>query len=59
MVCILARCDQRGRVAALHLTQVVDAGATAETADPSSDADQRSLEAAYRYDYELSGYAAI
>jgi epoxide hydrolase len=47
------------RVAALHLTQVIDAGATAETADPTSDAGQRSLEAAYRYEYELSGYAAI
>jgi hypothetical protein len=47
------------RVAAVHLTQLIDASATAETADPSSEADQRSLEAAYRYEYELGGYAAI
>lgn len=46
-------------LAALHLTLIVDASATAETADPSVPAEQRSLEAAYRYEYEVSGYAAI
>jgi microsomal epoxide hydrolase len=46
-------------LAALHLTLIVSAGATAENADPSVAAERRSLEAAYRYEYEVSGYAAI
>jgi epoxide hydrolase len=46
-------------LAALHVTLLVDAGATAENADPSVPEEQRSLEAAYRYEYEVSGYAAV
>jgi hypothetical protein len=46
-------------VAAVHLTQVFDASATAENADLSVEAEQRSVEAGYRYEYELGGYAAI
>jgi epoxide hydrolase len=47
------------RVAAVHVTQVFDASATAETADFSVEAEKRSVEAGYRYEYELGGYAAI
>ena len=54
----LGRADPR-QVAAVHLTQVFDASATAETADFSVDAEKRSVEAGYRYEYELGGYAAI
>ena len=46
-------------VVALHVTQIFSAGATAENADFSVEAEQRSVEAAYRYEYELGGYAAI
>ncbi|MDA0563639.1 epoxide hydrolase [Streptomonospora sp. S1-112] len=46
-------------MAALHLTQVFSAGATPETADVAVEAEKRSLEKHYRYEYELSGYAAI
>jgi pimeloyl-ACP methyl ester carboxylesterase len=46
-------------VAAVHLTQVFDASATAENADFSVEAEKRSVEAGYRYEYELGGYAAI
>ena len=46
-------------VVALHVTLIVSASATAENADPSVEAEQRSLEAAQRYEYELGGYAAI
>jgi pimeloyl-ACP methyl ester carboxylesterase len=46
-------------LAALHVTLIVDASATAENADPSEPAEQRSLEAAFRYEYEVSGYAAV
>jgi pimeloyl-ACP methyl ester carboxylesterase len=47
------------QVAAVHLTQVFDASATAENADLSVEAEKRSVEAGYRYEYELGGYAAI
>jgi pimeloyl-ACP methyl ester carboxylesterase len=50
---------QPERVAAVHVTQVFDASATAETADFSVEAEKRSVEAGYRYEYELGGYAAI
>jgi epoxide hydrolase len=46
-------------LAALHLTLILFAGATPENADPDDPADQRSLEAAARYEYDLSGYAAV
>ncbi|GAA2003592.1 epoxide hydrolase [Nocardiopsis rhodophaea] len=46
-------------VAALHLTLLVSASATPENADFSVEAEKRSVEKGYRYDYELSGYAAI
>ncbi|MBA2520330.1 MAG: alpha/beta fold hydrolase [Chloroflexia bacterium] len=46
-------------LAALHLNQVFSAGVTAETADFAVEAEQRGVEAAYRYEYELGGYAAI
>jgi epoxide hydrolase len=47
------------RVAAIHLTQVFDASASADTADFSVEEEKRSVEAGYRYEYELGGYAAI
>ena len=51
-------------LAALHVTLIVSASATANytvaaEADPAVEAEQRSLEAAQRYDYELGGYAAV
>jgi epoxide hydrolase len=47
------------RVAAVHVTQVFDASVTAEDADFSVEAEKRSVEAGYRYEYELGGYAAV
>lgn len=44
---------------AIHLTQIYSARATMDDLDPTSAAEQRSLEAAYRCEYELGGYAAI
>lgn len=46
-------------VVALHVTQIFSAGATAENADFSVEEEQRSVEAGYRYEYELGGYAMI
>ncbi|RCV50353.1 epoxide hydrolase family protein [Marinitenerispora sediminis] len=46
-------------VAALHVTSVFSASATPETADFSVEAEKRSVEKGYRYEYELGGYAAI
>ncbi len=48
-----------GHVAALHLTYLPSAGASAENADFSVEAEKRSVEAGYRYQYELGGYAMI
>lgn len=44
---------------ALHVTLILSATATPENADPSIEEERRSLEAAARYEYEVSGYAAI
>jgi epoxide hydrolase len=46
-------------VVALHLTAIFSASATPENADFSVEAEQRSVEAGYRYEYELGGYASI
>lgn len=46
-------------VVALHVTQIFSAGATAENADFSVESERRSVEAGYRYEYELGGYAMI
>ena len=48
-----------GKVAALHLTYLPSASASAEDADFSVEAEKRSVEAGYRYEYELGGYAMI
>jgi epoxide hydrolase len=45
------------QVAALHLTYLPSANA--EDADFSVEAEKRSVEAGYRYEYELGGYAMI
>jgi pimeloyl-ACP methyl ester carboxylesterase len=47
------------RVVGLHVTQIFSASATTENADFSVEAEKRSVEAGYRYEYELGGYAAI
>jgi len=47
------------QVAALHLTYLPSASASAENADFSVEAEKRSVEAGYRYQYELGGYAMI
>lgn len=46
-------------VVALHLTSLYSASATAEDADFSVEEEKRSVEAGYRFEYELGGYAAI
>ncbi|WP_158884757.1 epoxide hydrolase family protein [Amycolatopsis anabasis] len=46
-------------VAAVHLTSVFSASATQENADFSVEAEKRSVEKQFRYEYELGGYAAI
>ncbi|CAM02715.1 epoxide hydrolase family protein [Saccharopolyspora erythraea] len=46
-------------VTGVHLTSLFSAGATPENADFSAEAEQRSVEKGYRYEYELGGYAAI
>lgn len=51
-------------LAALHVTLLLSASATANAAaaaeaDPAVPAEQRSLEAAQRFDYELGGYGAV
>lgn len=46
-------------VVALHLTQLLSASVTAETADFSDPAEGRSVEQGYRYQYELGGYAML
>lgn len=45
--------------AALHLTQIMSATVTAETADMSDPAERRAVEQGYRYTSELGGYAQI
>jgi hypothetical protein len=45
--------------AAVHLTQHFDAEVTAETADFSVEEERRDVEAGYRYEYELGGYAMV
>jgi epoxide hydrolase len=47
------------RVAALHLTYLPSASVTAENADLSVAEEKRSVQAGYRYEYELGGYAMI
>jgi epoxide hydrolase len=47
------------RLAALHLTSLFSASATPENADFSVEAEKRSVEKGYRYEYELGGYASI
>lgn len=46
-------------VVALHLTAIYSASATPENANFSVEAEKRSVEAGYRYEYELGGYAAV
>jgi microsomal epoxide hydrolase len=44
------------RVVGVHLTELASASPSAEEADYSDPTEQRSVEAGYRYQYELSGY---
>jgi pimeloyl-ACP methyl ester carboxylesterase len=46
-------------VVAVHLTALFGAGVTAESADVSDEREQRSMQAGYRFRYELSGYATL
>ncbi len=46
-------------VVALHLTAIFSAVARPKTADLTVDGEKRSLEAAYRYKFDLGGYAAL
>jgi pimeloyl-ACP methyl ester carboxylesterase len=44
------------RVIGIHLTELLSARPAPENADFSDDRERRSVEANYRYDYQLSGY---
>jgi pimeloyl-ACP methyl ester carboxylesterase len=44
------------RVIGIHLTELLSARPTPENADFSDDRERRSVEANYRYDFQLSGY---
>jgi microsomal epoxide hydrolase len=46
-------------VVALHLTQLLHVSLNPDEADPTDPADQRSLQQAQRYQYELGGYGIL
>ncbi|GHH56355.1 epoxide hydrolase family protein [Lentzea cavernae] len=49
----------RDEVRAVHLNQIFSAGVTQETADMEVEAERRSVEKAYRYDFEQFAYVAM
>ncbi|MDX8035447.1 epoxide hydrolase [Lentzea sp. BCCO 10_0856] len=49
----------RDEVRAIHLNQIFSAGVTQETADMTVEAERRSVEKAYRYEYEQFGYVSM
>lgn len=44
------------RVVGVHLTEILSASLSSEDADFSDERERKSVEAGYRYEYELSGY---
>ncbi|MEV6237365.1 epoxide hydrolase family protein [Lentzea sp. NPDC051838] len=46
-------------VKAVHVNQIFSAGVTQETADFSVEAEQKSVEKAYKYEFEQFGYVAM
>ncbi|MFS8098902.1 epoxide hydrolase [Lentzea alba] len=46
-------------VEAIHVNQIFSAGVTQETADMTVEAERRSAEKAYKYDFEQSGYMVM
>ncbi|MCX2947872.1 epoxide hydrolase family protein [Lentzea sp. NEAU-D7] len=52
----LGMCDE---VKAVHVNQIFSAGVTQETADMSVDAERRSAEKAFRYEFEQFGYVSM
>ncbi|WP_330277230.1 epoxide hydrolase [Lentzea sp. NBC_00516] len=49
----------RDEVKAIHVNQIFSAGVTQETADMEIEAERRSVEKAFRYDYEQFGYVSM
>lgn len=49
----------RDEVRAIHVNQIFSAGVTQETADMSVEAERRSVEKAYKYEFEQFGYVAM
>ncbi|MGW6935468.1 epoxide hydrolase family protein [Lentzea sp. NPDC054927] len=49
----------REEVQAIHLNQIFSAGVTQETADMTVEAERRSVEKAYKYEYEQFGYVSM
>ncbi|WP_329792968.1 epoxide hydrolase family protein [Lentzea sp. DG1S-22] len=53
------RLGMRDEVRAIHVNQIFSAGVTAETADMEVEAERRSVEKAYRYEFEQFGYVSM
>lgn len=53
------RLGMRDEVRAIHVNQIFSAAVTAETADMEVEAERRSVEKAYKYDFEQYGYMAM
>ncbi|MET9227923.1 epoxide hydrolase family protein [Lentzea sp. NPDC003310] len=49
----------RDEVTAVHVNQIFSAGVTQETADMEVEAERRSVEKAFRYEFEQFGYVAM
>ncbi|NGY60978.1 epoxide hydrolase [Lentzea sp. NEAU-D13] len=49
----------RDEVRAIHVNQIFSAGVTQETADMTVEAERRSVEKAYKYEFEQFGYVAM
>ncbi|WP_086667229.1 epoxide hydrolase family protein [Lentzea kentuckyensis] len=49
----------REEVRAIHVNQIFSAGVTQETADLTVEAERRSVEKAYKYEFEQFGYASM
>jgi epoxide hydrolase len=49
----------RDEVRAIHVNQIFSAGVTADTADMEVEAERKSVEKAFKYEFEQFGYVAI
>ncbi|MFD5827901.1 epoxide hydrolase family protein [Lentzea sp. NPDC060358] len=53
------RLGMRDEVRAIHVNQIFSASVTTETADLAVEAERRSVEKAYRYEFEQFGYVSM